>query len=152
MTTVDHTKLTGDVLPLSAFKWITDEHLRQLGLYDCDIIVNQRIPLERKRINEIRQAERAGVVRRNSDTEIGCSYLVLHALRESDNQPVWVVFEASLKIKEENIVLARQRADILTAVYAEPAVPVVVGESIDRRDIARAEHANVEVITLRPRY
>ena len=152
MTTVEHTKLTGDILPLSAFKWITDQQLRQLGLYHCDIIVNRRTPLERKRINEIRQAERTGVVRRNSAMEIACSYLVLHALRESDNQPVWAVFEASLKIKAENIALARQRADILTTVYAEPAVPVVVGESIDGRDIARAADANVAVITLRPRY
>lgn len=123
MTTVDHMKLTGDILPLSAFKWITGEHLSQLGLYNCDIIVNQRTPLERKRVNEIRQAERAGVVRRNSDIEIACSYLVLHALRESDDQPIWVVFEASHKVKKENIELAQQRANILSAVYEEPHWP-----------------------------
>ena len=152
VTTVDHMKLTGDILPLSAFKWVTGEHLRQLGLYHCDIIVNQRIPLERKRINEIRQAEQAGIVRRNSDVEIACSYLVLHALRESDNQPIWVVFEASFKIKKENIELARQRADILSAVYEEPALAVVVGENIDDRDRTRASDAGVAVINIRHQY
>lgn len=152
MTTVDHMRLTGDILPLSAFKWVTGEHLRQLRLYNCDIIVNQRTPLERERINEIRQAEQAGIVRRNSDIEIACSYLVLHALRESVDQRIWVVFEASFKIKKENIELARQRADILCAVYEEPALAVVVGESIDDLDRTRADAADVKVIELRPRH
>ena len=70
MTTVDHMKLTGDILPLSASKWISGEHLRRLGLYHCDVVVNRLVPLAPSRINEIRQAERAGLVRRNSDVEI----------------------------------------------------------------------------------
>ena len=144
--------LRGDVFEITAARKIVPNVIREMGLYHCDTIVAPGIHLGQDRINEIRQAELAGTVERSSDQQVGLADLILYGRRSSDNQPIWVVIEASARIDEHDITRARRRADILAAVYRENSAAVVVGESIDDRDQARATDAGVSVITVRPRY
>ena len=142
----------GEVFEITAARKIVPNVIREMGLYHCDTIVAPGIHLGQDRINEIRQAELAGTVERSSDQQVGLADLILYGRRSSDNQPIWVVIEASARIDEHDITRARHRADILAAVYRENSVAVVVGESIDDRDQARATDAGVSVITVRSRY
>ncbi len=142
----------GDVFEITAARKILPSVIQQMGLYHCDTIVGPGINLAQDRINDIRQAEQAGTVERSSDQEVGLADMVLYGRQSSDNEPIWVVIEASARIDEHDIIRARHRADILAAVYHENSAPVVVGESIDDRDQTRATETGVTVITLRPRY
>ena len=143
--------LRGSILEITAAKQIAPRVIQQMGLYHCDTLVGPGIPLAQDKINEIRQAELDGTVEFGSD-QVRWADLVLHGRRSSDNQPVWVVVEASARIDEHDISRARHRADILAAVYREDSIAIVVGESIDDRDRIKAGDAEVSVITLRPRY
>lgn len=145
-------ELRGDVMEITAAKRIVPTVIQRLGLYHCDTIIGPGMLLSQERINDIRQAEMDGVIERNSDQEIAQVDFLLRGRRSADNEPVWVVIEASVRIDQHDVTRARNRAGILTAVYHEPAVAVVVGENIDDRDRARAEDAGVTVTTLRPRY
>lgn len=142
----------GEVFEITAARKIVPNVIQEMGLYHCDTIVGPGIILGQDRINDIRQAELAGMVARSSDQQVGLADIVLYGRQSSDDQPVWVVIEASARIDEHDITRARHRADILAAVYRENATAVVVGESIDDRDQARATDAGVLVITVRPRY
>lgn len=145
-------ELRGDVMEITAAKRIVPTIIQQLELYHCDTIIGPGLTLSQERINEIRQAEIAGTIERNSDQEVAQVDFLMRGRRNSDNEPVWVAIEASAKIDEHDITRSRRRADILTAVYHESAIAVVVRESIDERDRVRAETADVRVIALRPRY
>ena len=103
-------------------------------------------------LNDIRRAQADDIIELNSEHEIAYADLVLRGLHGDAAQAVWVVVEASVRIDEHDITRARQRADILAAVYREPAFAIVAGESIDERDRVRADDADVRVIALRPRY
>ena len=142
----------GDVFEITAARKIVPSVIQQMALYHCDTIVGPGTNLAQDRINDIRQAEQAGTVERSSDQEVGLADMVLYGRQSSDNEPIWVVIEASARIDEHDITRARHRADILAAVYRENSAPVVVGESIDDRDQTRATETGVTVITLRPRY
>ena len=144
--------LRGDTFEITAARRIMPELFRQASIYNCETVLGPGMSMTREMLNDIRQAQSNGIVERNSVHEIAYADLVLHGLRDDDDQPVWIVIEASVKIDEHDITRARQRADILAAVYEEPALAVVAGESIDDRDRARAEDAGVAVIILRPRY
>ena len=143
--------LRGSILEITAARQIAPRVIQQMGLYHCDTLVGPGIPLAQDKINEVRQAELDGIVELGSD-QVRWADLVLHGRRSSDNQPVWVVVEASAKIDEHDISRARHRADILAAVYREDSIAIVVGESIDDRDRIKASDAEVSVIILRPRY
>ena len=142
----------GEVFEITAARKAVPSVIREMGLYHCDTIIGPGIYLGQDRINDIRQAELAGIVGQSSDQQVGLADLVLYGRRSSDNQPIWVVIEASARIDEHDIARARHRADILAAVYRENSAAVVVGESIDDRDQARTDDAGVSVIILRSRY
>ena len=144
--------LRGDVFEITAARRIGPTVIQRMSLYDCRTIVGPGTPLAEEHFNTIRQAARAGIVGRNAGYEVSLTDLILHGCQDDDDRPVWVVVEASVKIDADDIGRARQRADILAAVYAETTLAVVVGESIADHDRARADAANVTVITIRRRY
>ena len=151
MTTVDHMELSGDIIPLSAVKWVTPELINRLGLYHCDTVVGRSIHLSREYVEEIRRAEDLGIVRRNSDMEIANSLVTLRGCRKTDGARVWAVFEASISMRDIHIELVRQRADILAAVYGEPAMAVIIGESIQPSALLHAAARSVTIVTAPPR-
>ena len=144
--------LRGDVFEITAARRIGPTVIQRMRLYDCRAVVGPGTPLAEEHFNKIRRAARDGIVGRNAGYEVSLTDLILHGYQDDDDQPVWVVVEASVKIDADDISRARQRADILAAVYEETTRAVVVGESIDERDRARAEAANVTVIIIRRRY
>ena len=144
--------LRGDVFEITAARRIGPTVIQRMRLYDCRAVVGPGTPLAEEHFNKIRRAARDGIVGRNAGYEVSLTDLILHGYQDDDDQPVWVVVEASVKIDADDISRARQRSDILAAVYEETTRAVVVGESIDERDRARAEAANVTVIIIRRRY
>lgn len=144
--------LRGDTFEITAARRIMPELFRQERIYNCDTVIGPGMSMTREMLNDIRRAQTDGLVELNSEHEIAFADLVLRGLRGDDDQPVWIVVEASVKIDEHDITRARQRADILAAVYEEPALAIVAGEGIDDRDHARAADADVKVVSMRPRY
>lgn len=151
MTTIDHRELSNDAVPLSTIKWVTPDLLRHLRIYHCDIVVGRRTHLGREYVEEIRQAEDLGIVRRNADMEIANSLVTLRGHREADGARVWAVFEAAVSIRDIHVELVRQRADILAVVYSEPALAVIIGESIQPPSLLRAAALGVTIVTAPPR-
>ncbi len=151
MTTIDHRELSWDTAPLSAVKWVTPELLRHLRIYHCDTVVGRRTHLGREYVEEIRRAEDLGIVRRNSDMEIANSLVTMRGYRETDGARIWAVFEAAVSIRDIHVELARQRADILAVVYGEPALAVIIGESIQPSGLLHAAALGVPVVTAPPR-
>ncbi len=144
--------IRGDMFEITAARRIGPIVIQQMGLRRCRAIVGPATPLPEERLDDIRQAEIDGIVGDNADYEVSLADLVLYGVKRADDQSVWVVVEASVRIDEHDVSRARQRADILSAVYKENALAVVVGESIADYDRARAEDADVEVIIMRPHY
>ncbi len=68
---------------------------------------------------------------------------IIRGQRHSDQSIVWVAGEASNRVGESDIQRARFSADILATVFQTDTIPVVVGYSIDPRDLARAEAEGV---------
>ena len=151
MTTIDHRELSNDAVPFSAVKWVTSELLRHLRIYHCDIVVGRRTHLGREYVEEIRRAEDLGIVRRNSDMEIANSLVTMRGYRETNGARMWAVFEAAISIRDIHVELVRQRADILAVVYGEPALAVIIGESIQPSGLLRAAALGVTIITAPPR-
>ena len=151
MTTVDHMELLGDAVPVSALKWVTPDLIRHLRIHRCDTVVGRSTHLGREYVEEIRRAEDSGIVRRNSDMEIANSLVTLRGYRETDGVRVWAVFEAAISIRAIHVELVRQRADILAAVYSEPALAVIIGESVEPSGLLRAAALGVPVVTAPPR-
>ena len=69
---------------------------------------------------------------------------IIRGQRRSDQRIVWVAGEASNRVGESDIQRARFSADILSTVFQADTIPVVVGYSIDPRDLARAEAEGVK--------
>ena len=143
--------IRGSNFEITAAKRIFPAVYQRMNLYDCVTVIGPGIPLAQERINDIRNAARDGSVPRDAAQEVALTDIVLHGRRDEDDQPIWVAIEASVRIDEHDITRARQRADILSAVYRAPALAAVVGESIDDRDRVRAQRSDVVVVTLRPR-
>ncbi len=68
---------------------------------------------------------------------------IIRAQRKSDRAWIWLAVEASVSIHRDDIDRALQSAHALTAVFAEPAVPVAVGQRIDAPETQYAQSAAV---------
>ena len=69
--------------------------------------------------------------------------IIIRAQRKSDRAWIWIAVEASVSIHRDDIDRARQSADALTAVFAEPALPVAVGQRIAPPETQHAQAAAV---------
>ena len=68
---------------------------------------------------------------------------IIRAQRKSDRAWIWLAVEASVSIHRDDIDRALQSAHALTAVFAEPAVPIAVGQRIDAPETQYAQSADV---------
>ena len=71
---------------------------------------------------------------------------VLKARRRGTSSPVWVGVEVSSKIRPDDISRALETAHILTTVFGEESVAVVIGYSIDPQDQQLADDSGVVVL------
>ncbi len=69
--------------------------------------------------------------------------IIIRAQRKSDRAWIWIAVEASVSIHIDDIDRARQSADALAAVFAEPAIPVAVGQRIAPPETQHAQAAAV---------
>ena len=69
--------------------------------------------------------------------------IIIRAQRKSDRAWIWLAVEASVSIHRDDIDRARQSADALAAVFAEPAIPVAVGQRIAPPETQHAQAAAV---------
>ena len=68
---------------------------------------------------------------------------IIRAQRKSDRAWIWLAVEASVSIHRDDIDRALQSAHAFTAVFAEPAVPIAVGQRIDAPETQYAQSAAV---------
>ena len=72
--------------------------------------------------------------------------LILQARGSRDRGPVWIAVEVANRIDGADLSRSRQSADTLATVFAEQALPVVVGYRIDPADRQRADAAGVRYV------
>ena len=74
--------------------------------------------------------------------------IILTARSGHDGSTVWIPVQVASRIIGVDISRSRQSADALAAVFAEPAVPVVIGYRIEPADRQRADAARVRYVTV----
>ena len=74
--------------------------------------------------------------------------LILHGHSRTEPVPIWVAVEVSSRVKERDIVRARQSADILATLFGETAQAAVAGHQIDPLDLDRAQANDVKFLEI----
>ena len=74
--------------------------------------------------------------------------LILHGYSRTEPVPIWVAVEVSSRVKERDIVRARQSADILATLFGETAQAAVAGHQIDPPDLDRAQANDVKFLEI----
>ena len=94
-------------------------------------------------------AEEDGIISEEQYDRIFDTDFVIRAYDRDSSAVVWVVVEASYTVGENDVARARESADYLKLVVQQDVMPVVAGNSIDTRDLARAEAAGVRYVEVR---
>ena len=74
--------------------------------------------------------------------------LILHGYSRTEPVPIWVAVEVSSRVKERDIVRARQSADIVATLFGETAQAAVAGHQIDPLDLDRAQANDVKFLEI----
>ena len=119
-------------------------------------IISQRLELRRPRIilsarqdmsdefyAQLEDAVEQNLISERQRTRITETDIIIRAQRKSDRAWIWIAVEASVSIHRDDIDRARQSADALAAVFAEPALPVAVGQRIAPPETQHAQAAAV---------
>ena len=96
--------------------------------------------------NIVADAEEGGVITEEQYDRIFDTDFVIRAHYRDTGDLIWVVVETSYTVGESDITRVRQSADYMKLVVNRDVMPVVAGQSIDPRDLARAEAAGVRYI------
>ena len=96
----------------------------------------------------VEQATDEGRITGEQEERIVATDLILQARSRQDRNALWIPVEVANRIDGADISRSRQSADILAAVFAEQALPVVVGSRIDPADRQRAETAGVRFVVI----
>lgn len=119
-------------------------------------ILSQRLELRRPRIilsarhdmsdefyAQLEDAVEQNLISDAQSERIERTDIIIRAQRKSDRAWIWIAVEASVSIHRDDIDRARQSADALAAVFAEPALPVAVGQRIAPPETQHAQAAAV---------
>lgn len=119
-------------------------------------ILSQRLELRRPRIilsarhdmsdefyAQLEDAVEENLISDSQGERITETDIIIRAQRKSDRAWIWIAVEASVSIHRDDIDRARQSADALAAVFAEPALPVAVGQRIAPPETQHAQAAAV---------
>ena len=119
-------------------------------------ILSQRLELRRPRIilsarhdmsdefyAQLEDAVEENLISDAQSERIERTDIIIRAQRKSDRAWIWIAVEASVSIHRDDIDRARQSADALAAVFAEPAIPVAVGQRIAPPETQHAQAAAV---------
>ena len=121
-----------------------------------DTILSQRLELRRPQIirsagqrltpelyTQLEDAVEQNLISERQRTRITETDIIIRAQRKSDRAWIWIAVEASVSIHRDDLDRARQSADALAAVFAEPALPVAVGQRIAPPETQHAQAAAV---------
>ena len=119
-------------------------------------ILSQRLDLRRPRIilsarhdmsdefyAQLEDAVEQNLISAAQSERIERTDIIIRAQRKSDRAWIWIAVEASVSIHRDDIARARQSAAALAAVFAEPALPVAVGQRIAPPETQHAQAAAV---------
>ena len=151
--------LTADKAPTDDFGDIKWDNLR-FKLERCVPTLTRRLGLHRLRVvqgparttdeaywDAVEAAYKSRTIDDRQEERLFVTDLVVHALRQSDQRPVWVAVEASNRIGVRDIDRAQASADALAKVFPQDVVmAAVAGYRIDEPDRVRARDANVGVL------
>ena len=98
--------------------------------------------------DSIAEAADDGTITDEQLQRIFATDVIVQCRRPQGPELVWVAVEVSGRVDEDDINRAVQSAQILRAVFAQEALPVVVGERIDSQDAARAQQSGAAFIPL----
>lgn len=92
---------------------------------------------------QIEDAVEENLISDSQGERIAETDIIIRAQRKSDRAWIWIAVEASVSIHRDDIDRARQSADALAAVFAEPTIPVAVGQRIAPPETQHAQAAAV---------
>lgn len=116
---------------------------QNLGLNRPQIVLSPVQGLAPELIDQLQTAVAENLISEQQYIRINRTDIIIRAQRKSDRAWIWIAVEASVSIHRDDIDRARQSADALAAVFAEPALPVAVGQRIAPPETQHAQAAAV---------
>ena len=116
---------------------------QNLGLNRPQIVLSPVQGLAPELIARLQTAVAENLISEQQYIRINRTDIIIRAQRKSDRAWIWIAVEASVSIHRDDIDRARQSADALAAVFAEPALPVAVGQRIAPPETQHAQAAAV---------
>ena len=142
--------LRGEAYERRMIRYIVQTALRSWDMDEVEVLIGDHPDRVAELASKVRAAARSGLITRERGDELLWADAVVSGTRESDGSPVHAVAEISITIGESDIIRAAERAATLSAVMGEPAMGVVIGESVSAPDRRRAERSDVRVTLIRP--
>ncbi len=142
--------LRGEAYERRMIRYIVQTALRSWDMDEVEVLIGDHPDRVAELASKVRAAVRRGLIARERGDELLWADAVVSGTRESDGSPVHAVAEISITVGETDIIRAAERAATLSAVMGEPAMGVVIGESVSAPDRRRAESSDVLVTLIRP--
>ncbi len=149
---IDVAALKGDSLEVRMHKWIRPFLSRKLGLRRPDIVHGAVTHTDRDLQDAVYEAVDADRITVGQEVRVFATDLILRAQRRHDRATVWVAVEASNTLDRRDVELARESADVLHAIFAEPATAAVMGHVLPSPHRELADASGVEVFIVDPNH
>ena len=135
--------LSGSDFEFKLSKSIRSILCQRLDLRRPRIILSARHDMSDEFYAQLEDAVEQNLISDAQSERIERTDIIIRAQRKSDRAWIWIAVEASVSIHRDDIDRARQSADALAAVFAEPALPVAVGQRITPPETQHAQTAAV---------
>lgn len=125
-------------IPGTACRWLRLNRLR--------ILQSLQVPRSPEFQDLIDDAEELGVITFDQGDHLEQTDIMLSARRRDDQRTVHVAISLFRDIANDDVSLARERADTLSTILGTPAIPVVIGSSIAPAQQELADSLGVAMI------
>ena len=149
---IDVAALKGDSLEVRMHKWIRPFLSQKLALRRPDIVHGAVTHTDRELQEAVYEAVDADRITVEQEVRVFATDLILRAQRRHDRATVWVAVEASNTLDGRDVERARESADVLQAIFGEPATAAVMGHVIPSPHQELADASGVEVFVVDPNH